>query len=189
MTPARRDLARWALSECRRPRELSARVQDLARAEGVRPPTVWKSMSEVIRADLEARREALRHRGYPPITPGTTVSIILPGPAVGQGRPRIMGGRAAGSGLSSEWGRFRAERAWLTLRALTPAVCVDACRLWITVCRPGARLVKPDLDNVLKLHLDALMGAGCILDDARCQSLTVEVQDGPEQVSVTLTAC
>lgn len=189
MTPARRELARWSMSECTRPRELSARVQALAREERVKPPTVWRSMSEVIRADLDARREALRVGGYPPMAPGQVVSTTIPGPAVGQGRPRIMGGRAAGSGLSSEWARFRAERAWLTARALVPAVCADAFRLRVDVYRPGARLVKPDPDNVGKLHLDALADAGCIVDDARCRSLMVEVVDGPEQVQVTLTAC
>lgn len=189
MTPARRELARWALAECQRPRDLSARVQALAKAEGVKPPTVWRSMSEAIRADLDARREALRVGGYPPMAPGTAVSVTLPGPAVGQGRPRIMGGRAAGSGLSSEWGRFRAEAGWLDMRAVAPAVCVGAFRLRVEVYRPGARLVKPDLDNVLKLHLDALADAGCVIDDARCRSLAVEVLAGPEQVQVTLTAC
>lgn len=189
MTPARRELACWALDACRRPRELSARVQALAQAEGVKPPTVWRSMSEVIRADLDARHEALRVAGYPPMAPGQVAYMTLMGPAVGQGRPRIMGGRAAGSGLSSEWARFRAERAWLTARALTPAVCADAFRLRIEVYRPGGRLCKPDPDNVAKLHLDALADAGCIVDDARCRSLTAEVLDGPEQVQVTLTAC
>lgn len=189
MTPARRELARWAIVECTRPRELAARVQALAREEGVKPPTVWRSMSEAIREDLDARREALRVAGYPPMAPGASVSITIPGPAVGQGRPRIMGGRAAGSGLSSEWGRFRAERAWLTARALTPAVCVDAFRLCITVYRPGARLCKPDPDNVAKLHLDALADAGCIVDDARCRSLAIDVLAGEERVQVMLFAC
>ncbi len=189
MTPARRELARWAIVECRRPRELSGRVQALAREEGVTPPTVWRSMAEVIRGSLDARKEGLRLGGYPPMAPGTPVTVSLPGPAVGQGRPRIMGGRVAGSGLSSEWGRLRAEAAWVQQRELSPAVCVDDFRLWVTVWRPGARLVKPDLDNVVKLHMDALTAAGCIRDDRLCRSLTAEVQSGPEQVQVTLTAC
>lgn len=189
MTPARRELARWAIAECTRPRELSARVQALAREESVKPPTVWRSMSEVIRADLDARKEALRLGGYPPMAPGQVAYMTLMGPAVGQGRPRIMDGRAAGSGLSSEWARFRAEAGWLTARVLVPAVCVDAFALRVEVYRPGARLCKPDPDNVAKLHLDALADAGCIVDDARCRSLAVEVLAGPEQVQVTLTAC
>jgi Holliday junction resolvase RusA-like endonuclease len=189
VTPARRELARWAIAECTRPRDLSARVQALAREEGVKPPTVWRSMSEVIREDIDARKEALRLGGYPPMAPGTAVTIGLPGPAVGQGRARVMRGRAAGSGLSSEWGRLRAEAAWVQERELAPVACADEFRLWVTVWRPGARLVKPDLDNVVKLHLDALTAAGCILDDRLCRSLTADVQDGPEQVQVTLTAC
>lgn len=189
MTPARQALAAWAMTECTRPRDLSARVQELARAEGVKPPTVWRSMAEVIRADLDRRKEALRVGGYPPMAPGTAVSLSLAGPAVGQGRARVMRGRAAGSGLSSEWGRMRAERAWLEQRALGAAVCADDFRLWVTVYRRGARLVKPDLDNVVKLHLDALSDAGCIRDDRLCRALYVEVQDGPEEVQVTLTAC
>lgn len=189
MTPARRELARWAIVECQRPRELSARVQALAREEGVKPPTVWRSMVEVIRDSLDARKEGLRLGGYPPMPPGTAITVSLPGPAVGQGRPRIMGGRAAGSGLSSEWARLRAEAVWVQERELCPSVCADDFRLWVTVWRPGARLCKPDLDNVLKLHLDALTAAGCIRDDRLCRSLTADVQDGPEQVQVTLTAC
>lgn len=189
MTPARRELARWAIVECTRPRELSARVQALAREEGVKPPTVWRSMSEVIRDSLEARKDALRLGGYPPMHPGSAVTVTLYGPAVGQGRPRIMGGRAAGSGLSSEWGRLRAEAAWVQQRELSPAVCADDFRVWITVYRPGARLCKPDPDNVLKLHLDALVDAGCVRDDSLCRTATVDVRDGPEEVQVTLTAC
>lgn len=189
MTPARQALAAWAMADCTRPRDLSARVQALARAEGVKPPTVWRSMSEVIRAELDRRREALRVGGYPPMAPGTAVSLTLPGPAVGQGRPRIMGGRAVGSGLSSEWGRLRAQGAWLEVRARGAAVCADDFWLCVTVSRPGARLCKPDLDNVLKLHLDALSDAGCIRDDRLCRSLTAEVSHGPEEVQVTLTAC
>ena len=189
MTPARQALAAWAMAECTRPRDLSARVQALAREEGVKPPTVWRSMAEVILDSLDRRKEALRRGGYPPMAPGTAVSLTLPGPAVGQGRPRIMGGRAAGSGLSSEWGRMRAEGAWLSTREAKAAVCADDFRLWVTVWRPDARLVKPDLDNVVKLHLDALADAGCIRDDRFCRSLTAEVCDGPEEVQVTLTAC
>lgn len=189
MTPARQALAAWAMTECTRPRELSARVQALAEAEGVKPPTVWRSMSEAIRADLDRRKEALRVGAYPPMAPGTAVSLSLAGPAVGQGRARVMRGRAAGSGLSSEWGRLRAERVWLLAREAEPAVCADDFRLWITVWRPDARLVKPDLDNVVKLHLDALADAGCIRDDRFCRSLTAEVLDGFEEVQVTLTAC
>jgi Holliday junction resolvase RusA-like endonuclease len=68
-------------------------------------------------------------------------------------------------------------------------LCVDAFALRVEVSRPGARLCKPDPDNVAKLHLDALSDAGCIIDDARCRSLSVDVRGGPEQVRVTLTAC
>jgi len=189
VTPARRELARWSIVECTRPRQLSAWVQALAREEGVKPPTVWRSMAEVIRGSLDARKEALRLGGYPPMAPGTAVTVSLPGPAVGQGRPRIMGGRAAGSGLSSEWSRLRAEAAWVSAREAQPAVCADDFRLLVTVRRPGARLCKPDLDNVVKLHLDALVDAGCVEDDWLCKSLTAEVRNGPEEVQVTLTAC
>lgn len=189
MTPARQALAAWAMTECTRPRDLSARVAALAEAEGVQAATVWRSVAKVIRADLDRRKEALRVGGYPPMAPGAAVVVTLYGPAVGQARPRIMGGRAAGSGLSSEWGRLRAEAAWLSMRALGAAVCADDFWLWVTVSRPGARLVKPDLDNVLKLHLDALAGAGCIRDDRLCRALSVDVSDGPEEVQVTLTAC
>ena len=189
MTPARQTLAAWAMTECTRPRDLSARVQALAHAEGVKPPTVWRSMVEVIRADLDRRKAALRVGGYPPLAPGRMTWVCLPGPAVGQGRARVMRGRAAGSGLSSEWGRLRAQAAWLAMREVEPAVCADDFRLLIRVYRPAARLVKPDLDNVLKLHLDALADAGCIRDDRFCRSLTAEVLDGPEEVHVTLTAC
>ena len=189
MTPARQALAAWAMTECTRPRDLSARVQALAREEGVKPPTVWRSMVEVIRADLDRRKEALRVGGYPPMAPGTAVSLSLAGPAVGQGRPRIMGGRAVGSGLSSEWGRLRAEGAWLQQRELGPVLCADAFALRLEVYRPRARLCKPDLDNVAKLHLDAIADAGCIVDDARCRSLSVDVLDGAERVQVTLVSC
>ncbi len=189
MTPARQALAAWAMTECTRPRDLSARVQGLARAEGVKPPTVWRSMVEVIRADLDRRREALRVAGYPPMAPGRMTWVCLPGPAVGQGRARVMRGRAAGSGLSSEWGRLRAQAAWLAMREVEPAVCADDFSLLIRVYRPAARLLKPDLDNVVKLHLDALTDAGCIRDDRFCRSLTAEVCDGPEEVQVMLTAC
>lgn len=189
MTPARRELARWAIVECTRPRELSARVQALARAEGVKPPTVWRSMSEVIRGSLDARKAALRLGGYPPMAPGTAITVSLLGPAVGQGRPRIMGGRAAGSGLSSEWARLRAEAAWVSAREAQPAVCADDFRLLVTVRRPGARLCKPDPDNVVKLHLDAIVDAGCVLDDRLCRFLSAEVIDGPERVEVALVAC
>ncbi len=189
MTPARRELARWAIVECQRPRDLSARVQALAREEGVKPPTVWRSMSEVIRADLDARKEALRLGGYPPMAPGMAVTMEMPGPAVGQGRPKVMRGRAAGSGLSSEWGRLRAEAAWVGARELGPVLCADAFMCRIEVYRPKGRLVKPDPDNVAKLHLDALGDAGCIVNDARCRSLAVDVLAGQERVQVMLIAC
>jgi Holliday junction resolvase RusA-like endonuclease len=189
VTPARRELARWAIAECQRPRELSARVQALAREEGVKPPTVWRSMSEVIRDSLDARKDALRLGGYPPMHPGSAVTVTLYGPAVGQGRPRIMGGRAAGSGLSSEWARLRAEAAWVQQRELGPVLCADAFALRVEVYRPKARLCKPDPDNVAKLHLDAITDAGCIVDDARCRSLAVDVLDGEERVQVMLIAC
>jgi Holliday junction resolvase RusA-like endonuclease len=189
VTPARQALAAWAMTECTRPRDLSARVAALAEAEGVQAATVWRSMAQVIRAGLDRRKEALRVGGYPPMAPGTTVFLTLTGPAVGQGRPRIMGGRAVGSGLSSEWGRLRAEEAWLSVREVEPAVCADDFRLLVTVYRPGARLVKPDLDNVVKLHLDALSDAGCIRDDRFCRGLTASVQDGPEEVFVALAPC
>ena len=189
MTPARRELARWAIVECQRPRDLSARVQALAREEAVKPPTVWRSMAEVIRGSLDARLEALRLGGYPPMAPGTAVTVALPGPAVGQGRPRIMGGRAAGSGLASEWGRLRAESAWVQQRELGPVLCADAFMCRIEVYRPKGRLVKPDPDNVAKLHLDGLADAGCIIDDARCRSLSIDVLAGEERVQVMLIAC
>ena len=189
MTPARQALAAWAMTECTRPRDLSARVQALAREEGVKPPTVWRSMVEVIRADLDRRKEALRVGGYPPLPPGAAVVVTLYGPAVGQGRPRIMGGRAAGSGLSSEWARLRAEAAWVSARELGPVLCADAFALRVEVYRPKARLCKPDPDNVAKLHLDAIADAGCIVDDARCRSLAVDVLDGEERVQVMLIAC
>jgi Holliday junction resolvase RusA-like endonuclease len=189
VTPARRELARWAIAECTRPRELSARVQALAREEGVKPPTVWRSMVAVIRDSLDARKEALRLGGYPPMHIGSGVTVILHGPAVGQGRPRIMGGRAAGSGLASEWARLRAESAWVQQRELGPVLCADAFMCRIEVYRPKGRLVKPDPDNVAKLHLDALGDAGCIVNDARCRSLAVDVLAGQERVQVMLIAC
>lgn len=189
MTPARRELARWSIVECTRPRELSARVQALARAEEVTPRTVWRSMAEVIRGSLDARKEAMRLGGYPPMHPGSAVTVTLYGPAVGQGRPRIMGGRAAGSGMSSEWARLRAQTAWLRQRELAPAVCLRQFRVDVRIARPGGRLCKPDPDNVLKLHLDAIADAGCVVDDRLCRWASVEVVDGPEQVTVVLTAC
>lgn len=189
MTPARKALAAWAMTECTRPRDLSARVQALARAEGVKPPTVWRSMTEVIRADLDRRKEALRVGGYPPLVTYSAVHLYLPGPAVGQGRPRIMGGRAAGSGLSSEWARLRLEGSWIGRRETGPAICADAFGLRVDVYRPDGRLCKPDLDNVLKLHMDAIVDAGCVLDDRLCRHLAAYVMPGHESVQVVLTAC
>ncbi len=189
MTPARRELARWAIAECTRPRELSARVQALAREEGVKPPTVWRSMVAVIRDSLDARKEALRLGGYPPLVTYSAVHLYLPGPAVGQGRPRIMGGRAAGSGLTSEWARLRLEASWIGRRETGPAICAGPFGLRVDVYRPDGRLVKPDLDNVIKLHMDAIVNAGCVLDDRLCRHLAAYVMPGYESVQVVLTAC
>lgn len=189
MTPARRELARWAIVECTRPRELSARVQALARAEEVTPRTVWRSMAEVIRGSLDARKEAMRLGGYPPLVTYSAVHLYLPGPAVGQARPRIMGGRAAGSGLTSEWARLRLEAAWIGRRETGPAICAGPFGLRVNVYRPDGKLVKPDLDNVIKLHMDAIVDAGCVLDDRLCRHLAAYVFSGHESVGVILTSC
>jgi Holliday junction resolvase RusA-like endonuclease len=109
-------------------------------------------------------------------------SFFFPGPPVGQGRPRFAKcgriTRVYTPHRTSTWQSYAASIVGHQYRgeALDCPVSVAICAVLarpqrlMRACDPTYRIgcvTKPDVDNVAKIVLDALVRGGCIKDDAQ----------------------
>ena len=173
MTP--RDLLASRLPDYETHRAFAAACAEVARAEGVKPETVQRSV--IARSLADFRPPSGRHT----LAPGQVWTICLAGPPVGQGRPRVWAGGRVGQPASSEWARERWRR---NLAARPMVVGPVAVSIEVSV----KRRKKPDLDNVVKLILDAMTDAGIIADDVQVDRLSsARIVDGRASEGVAVT--
>lgn len=117
----------------------------------------------------------------------TLLDVVIPGQPVGKGRPKFVRatGRAYTPKGTAEWERSAA----LLIRQAWQGAPLDAlCSVTITAVftrpkrllrkkDPAERIpcdVKPDIDNVVKCALDALVMGGAIRDDKSVWSVKAE---------------
>ncbi len=173
MTP--RDLLASRLPDYETHRAFASACAEVARAEGVKPETVQRSVIARSQADYRAPPE--RHA----LAPGHAWSIGCAGPPVGQGRPRVWAGGRVGQPASSEWARERWRRALVAHPVVVGPVAVS---IEVRV----KRRKKPDLDNIEKLILDAMTDAGIIADDVQVDRLSsARIVDGRASEGVAVT--
>ena len=173
MTP--RDLLASRLPDYETHRAFASACAEVARAEGVKPETVQRW---TIGRSLRDFRPPDERRV---LAAGQVWTIGCAGPPVGQGRPRVWAGGRVGQPASSEWARERWRRALVAHPVVVGPVAVS---IEVSV----KRRKKPDLDNVVKLILDAMVDAGIITDDVQVDRLSsARIVDGRASEGVAVT--